>query len=96
MPHFTEHCRQAIEIFGIDYAVVHRWLDEFACTSEYGFRHRSKRHHEAGIREAARLFGPEAGAAARQHIIADLQEEGWTAQDHFPQDEADYVRMGLF
>ena len=39
---------------------------------------------------------PEAAVAARQHIIADLREEGWTEQDHFPRDEADYKRMGLF
>jgi hypothetical protein len=25
-----------------------------------------------------------------------LKMEGWTDHDHFPWDEADYVRMGLF
>jgi hypothetical protein len=96
MPRFEEHCRQAQEHFGVDHAAVHRWLDEFAGMPGYGFRHRRKRHHVAGIREAALLFGAEAGEAARQHIIADLREEGWTEGDHFPKDEADYVRMGLF
>ena len=33
---------------------------------------------------------------ARQHIISDLKLEGWTEFDHFPIDEKDYVRMGLF
>jgi hypothetical protein len=28
--------------------------------------------------------------------MADLKEEGWTETDHFPRDEPDYVRMGLF
>jgi hypothetical protein len=37
-----------------------------------------------------------AGKVARQHIISDLNEEGWTEQDHFPVDERDYVKMGLF
>jgi hypothetical protein len=33
---------------------------------------------------------------ARQHIVTDLTDEGWTEADHFPRDEQDYVRMGLF
>lgn len=82
--------------FGKAYVEVHLWLDEFAGTSEYDMRHRRVRHHEAGIREAAALFGEEAGKAARQHVITDLKWDGWTENDHFPQNEADYVRMGLF
>jgi hypothetical protein len=54
------------------------------------------RHHEAGIQEAIRLFGEKAGQAARQHIISDLKEEGWTGNDPFPKDEEHYVTMGLF
>ena len=54
------------------------------------------RHHEAGIQQAMKLFGPAAGPPARQHIIEDLKQEGWTEKDHFPQHEQDYVRMGLF
>ena len=42
------------------------------------------------------LFGEEAGKVARQHIISDLKEEGWTENDPFPRDERDYVDMGLF
>jgi hypothetical protein len=42
------------------------------------------------------LFGEEAGMAARQHIISDLKEEGWTENDPFPKNEEHYVGMGLF
>ena len=42
------------------------------------------------------LFGPEVGEVARRHIVSALKEEGWTEQDHFPQYEADYVKLGLF
>ncbi len=82
--------------FGKPFKEVHLWLDEFAGTPEYGMRHRKKRHHAAGLEEVRRLFGEEAVAPARQHIIADLKLEGWKEGDHFPRDERDYVRMGLF
>ena len=42
------------------------------------------------------MFGAEAADAARQHIISDLKEEGWTENDHFPKDEQDYKEMGLY
>jgi hypothetical protein len=96
MPRFEEHCAESLLLFGKPYEELHRWLDEFAGTPEYGFRHRRKRHHEAGIQEVMNLFGMEAREVARQHIISDLKQEGWTEQDHFPRDEADYVKMGLF
>jgi hypothetical protein len=96
MPKFEEHCAESLNTFGKDFAEVHLWLDEFAGTPEYGFRHRRKRHHEAGIRKVVELFGEEAAQAARQHIISDLKKEGWTENDHFPRDEADYVKMGLY
>jgi len=96
MAWFVEHCEESIRSFGKVYAEVHRWLDEFAGTPGYGMRHRRMRHHEAGIREAGVLFGEEGAKAARQQIITDLKQEGWTESDHFPQDEADYIRMGLF
>ena len=85
-----------MRVFGGEFAEVHRWLDAFAGTEAYGMRHRRVRHHEAGIREAVRLFGTAAGPVARQHIVADLKEEGWKESDPFPRDENDYVRMGLF
>lgn len=96
MPTFKDHCAESFKTFGKEFAEVHLCLDEFAGTPEYGFRHRKKRHHEAGIKIVAELFGVDAALAARQHIISDLKQEGWTEQDHFPRDEADYVRMGLF
>ena len=96
MPTFDEHCAEALEAFGRDFAEVHLWLDEFTGTTEYGFRHRRKRHHNAGIKKVAEMFGEEASQAARQHIITDLKKEGWTVLDPFPRDEADYVKMGLF
>jgi hypothetical protein len=96
MSSFVEHCEESIRLFGQPFEQVHRWLDEFAGAPGIGMKHRRKRHHKAGIREAIKLFGEPAGQAARQHIISDLKMEGWTDHDHFPWDEADYVRMGLF
>jgi len=96
MSKFEEHCRESIEIFGEPYEEVHLWLDALSGTERYKMRHRRVRHHEAGIRGAVSLFGEEAGPVARQHIISDLKQEGWTEQDPFPRNEAHYVRMGLF
>ena len=96
MPKLAAHCEESQKIFGEDFAEVHLWLDEFAGTPEYGFRHRKKRHHEDGIQLVTKLFGEDAALAARQHIISDLKEEGWTEKDHFPRDETDFVKMGLF
>lgn len=96
MSKFEDHCRESITLFGRPYAEVHLWLDEFHGTEKYKMRHRRVRHHEAGIKEAIKLFGEEAGAVAKQHIISDLKEEGWTNSDPFPRDEGHYVKMGLF
>jgi len=54
------------------------------------------RHHEAGIAQVCRLFGQDAGKAAKQHIVSDLKTEGWTAGDPFPKSEDDYVMIGFF
>ncbi len=60
-------------------------------------RHRRLRHHKAGIRQAVAIFGPEAEAVARRHIMTDLQEKRvGRIQDPFPKDEADFVRIGFF
>ena len=96
MSSFEKHCDESVRLFSQPFEQVHRWLDEFQGTPKYRMRHRRVRHHEAGIRQAIELFGELAGQAARQHIISDLKEEGWTETDQFPQDEADYMRMGLF
>ena len=96
MSKFEDHCRESVKLFGKPYDEVHLWLDEFHDDERYKMRHRRVRHHEAGIREAIRLLGQEAGAVAKQHIISDLKEEGWTESDPFPLDESHYMKMGLF
>jgi len=96
MASFEKHCEESTALFGQPYEEVHRWLDEFAGSKEYGFRHRRKKHHRDGIRRVIELYGAEAGEAAYRHIVTDLKEEGWTEDDHFPENETDYVKMGLF
>ena len=96
MPSLQEHCLESLRLFGQPYPEVHKWLDEFAGQPGIGMRHRCKRHHNAGVEQARRLFGEDAAKAARQHIISDLKQEGWTEADPFPKDEAHYVKMGLF
>jgi hypothetical protein len=91
-----DHQRESRDLFGEDFTEVHLWLDEYMGTEKYGMRHRRIRHHLAGIREAERLFGLDGAKVARQHIISDLKEEGWTEGDPFPKDEADYVKIGFF
>ena len=93
---FEDHCIESISKFGKPFKKIHEWLDAFSGTKDFGMRHRRKRYHLKGIKEVEEMFGKEAAEAARQHIISDLQEEGWTENDHFPEDEDDYVRMGLF
>lgn len=85
-----------MEAFGGPFSEVHRWLDGFAGSAEYGYKHRRKRHHAKGIQQAIELFGEKAGEVARQHIITDLKEEGWTEKDRFPRNEDDYMKMRLF
>ena len=84
-----------MKLYGKSFEKVHQWLDELMYKG-LGARHRRKRHHEAGIEQVIQLFGEEAGNAARQHIISDLKEEGWTESDPFPKNEEHYIRMGLF
>jgi hypothetical protein len=96
MARFEDQCEESIRLFGQPYAEVHRWLDAFAGTKAYGYRPRKKRHHEAGIRQAIELFGEDARPVARQHIITDLKDEGWTEAAHVPRDEHEYVKMSLF
>lgn len=93
---FEEHCIESEKLFGDRFEAVHRWLDEFAGSPEYGMRHRKLRHHAEGIRQIERMYGQKAAEAARQHIISDLREEGWTESDPFPRDEEHYRRLGLF
>lgn len=96
MSSLAHHCEESLALFGLDFREVHIWLDKFAGSAEYGYRHRKKRHHEKGIQEIKKLFGEDAAVAARQHDISDLKEEGWTERDPFPKDEQDYIEMGLY
>lgn len=93
---FLDHCRQSEETFGNAYSQVHEWLDALAGKAPHGMRHRRFRHHEAGIAEVRALWGDQAAEAARQHVEADLAQEGWKPGMPFPKDERDYVRMGFF
>ena len=69
---------------------------QFSGKPPYGMRHRKLRHHLAGIEQVRKLWGDQAAAAARLHIIADLKQEGWTEDQPFPRDEQHYQRMGFF
>jgi len=93
---FEDHCKESIELFGAPYGEVHNWLDEFMGTEKYGMRHRRVRHHKQGLTQVESIFGKDAVKVAKQHIISDLKEEGWTEDDPFPIDESHYVKMGLF
>ena len=96
MSTFEKHCQESIRLFGEPYQEVHQWLDAFMGTETYRMRHRKLRHHLQGIEMVEKLFGKKAREVARQHIISDLKEEGWTETDPFPKDQEDYVKMGLF
>lgn len=41
------------------------------------------------------LFGDDAGAAARQHVVRDLREEGWSEKTYSPRMQL-IIMMGLF
>ncbi len=96
MASFQRHCEETEKALGKTYAEVHLWLDEFFLDKTLGAMHRRKRHHEHGIQEVIKLFGEEAGIAARMHILTDLREQGWTESYMLPKDEGEYVAMGLF
>lgn len=96
MATLEKHCEAAKIEFGNSYEEIHKWLDEFCGVEQYRSRHRRVRHHEQGIREAGEIFGEYAEDIARQHIVIDLKEDGWKESDHFPIDEQDYVRMGVW
>jgi len=93
---FENHCKESERLFGKRFEDVHRWLDAYAGSPQHGMRHRKVRHHEEGVRQIERMYGHFAAQAAKQHIISDLMEEGWTYTDPFPLNEDDYVRFGFF
>lgn len=95
MPSLAEHCAQATRTFGQPFTKVHEWLD--ACHDLRGYggvAHRRKRHHLAGVREIARMYGPQAARAAHQHIVADLEQIGWKGP--FPCNERHCEQLGLW
>ena len=95
MPHPKVHAEDSIRVFGQSFIQVHEWLDAFHDVPGYGgVAHRRKRHHQAGINEIRRMWGETAAQAAHQHIMADLEQVGWTGQ--FPKDEADCIKLGLW
>jgi hypothetical protein len=79
----NDHQLESRILFGDDFIQVHLWLDQFQGTEQYRMRHRRVRHHEAGIKEAIRIFREEGDPVARQHIISDLKEGGWTEKNRF-------------
>ena len=91
-----DHCAESILLFGKPFEEIHLCLDEFSGKRPHGMRNRKLGHHLQGIKEVEKLFGIEAGLAAKAHIISDLKMEGWIVTDHFPIDERDYVKMGLY
>ena len=78
MTHPVFHARTSARLFGGspgDYLAVHRWLDD----SKRHFadvRHRAVRHHEEGVAEAERVFGPHvAGVPTRWIAEAHVRED---------------------
>ena len=93
---FEEHCQKSVRLFGNPYEHIHLWLDEFAGTAKYGYRHRRKRDHAEGMCRAVRDDVASGNLLSFRAKQCDLIQEGWTEKDCFPRDEADYVRMGLY
>ena len=71
---YKEHCKECKEKLGNDWAVVHRWLDEFAPQYFPSMSHRAIRHHKEGIEIVRKMWGDRAAEAARLHIIADMDK----------------------
>jgi hypothetical protein len=94
---FEEHLAESIEKFGVAMPELHQWLDEFAGKPGIGMKHRRYRHHLEGLNEVRRIFGQDAVAPARRHLISDLKMEGWKeGRDPFPENEKHYAEMGLY
>jgi hypothetical protein len=93
---FEEHCAESIRLFGKPFGDVHIWLDEFAGSPEFGYKHRKVRHHLEGVKQIRKMFGDQAAEVAMQHIKSDLKQEGWTEEDKFPKNESEYKSMGLY
>lgn len=79
MPSFEKHCEDCRKELGEEFPDVHIWLDEYF--SSMGPKHRIVRHHEGGVKEAERLFGPMGKKAAEIHIKADCDGRIPTEQE---------------
>lgn len=90
MASYKDHCAECKEKLGNDFAVVHRWLDEFFAKMGCHERHRDIRHHEKGIEEVRKLWGDQAAEAARLHIATDFH--GWVPKDEL---EVQKWRLGV-
>ena len=77
MPKFESHCMESMALFGASFSHVHLWLDEFHGSKKYKSRHSQIRHYQEGVQMAVVLFCPECEPVARQHIISDLQTDGF-------------------
>lgn len=75
MAHWKEHFKDCQEQLGNGWAVVHRWLDEFAriyrADDRVWMGHRVHRHHVEGVAEVKQKWGDEAARAAEIHIVRD-------------------------
>jgi len=76
MASFEKRCRESIEQFGGSFEEVHKGVDEYAGSSEYRFRNRSKMHDEEGIQPVVELFGEEAGRVARMLFLISKRKGG--------------------
>jgi hypothetical protein len=95
MPSISEHCKEAQATFGKPYTQVHEWLDACHDLPGYGgVAHRRKRHHMEGLAYIRQTWGDEAANVARQHIMSDLKQIGWTGE--FPQNERHCEQLGLW
>jgi hypothetical protein len=97
MSYLAEHEKECVEILGEPFTEVHKFLDQYAFTYQYGMRHRHKLHHLQGIEEVRSLYGDKAAEAAKLHILADLALEGFpNDEDLIPKNEKHYKAIGLF
>jgi len=68
--HAREHASHCVEKLGAPFWEVHNWLDQYFRTY-WGLPHRIILHHRLGVKLAGILFGPEAEAAAKLHVMDD-------------------------
>lgn len=65
-----EHCKDCIRELGEPFEFVHDWLDELF--PQLGPKHRSARHHVAGVEQVRLKWGDRAAKAAEIHIRKDF------------------------